>query len=196
MTLVFCEADLMEITNIKRILRCFEVMSSLKINCHKSTLSGVGVDKESLNDFANILNCEAKPLPIMYLGLPLGENPGVKSTWKLIADKIKSRLASWKRRYLSLGVRVTLIKSVFNSLPIYYFSLFKIPEGVAKEIYKIPSRFLWGGCDNTRKIHWVKWDKVTCSRDFKGLNIRKIRVTNECLLLKWWWSYGVEKEAL
>ena len=37
---------------------------------------------------------------------------------------------------------MTLIKSVLNSLPIYYLSLFKIPEGVAKEIDMIQSRLL------------------------------------------------------
>ena len=61
-----------EIVNIKRILRCFEVMSTLKINYQNSTVSGVGmgVDMDSLKTFASILKCEAKSLPIKYLGLP------------------------------------------------------------------------------------------------------------------------------
>ena len=29
-----------------------------------------------------------------------------------------------------------------------------------------------------------------------GLGIKDIRVTNECLLLKWWWRYALEDEAL
>ena len=54
-------------------------MSALKINYSKSILSGVGVDRNCGKNFAYILECEAKPLPIEYLGLPLGSNPGLKS---------------------------------------------------------------------------------------------------------------------
>ena len=38
--LIFCETDIEEVMNIKRILRYFETMSGLKINYHKSTVSG------------------------------------------------------------------------------------------------------------------------------------------------------------
>lgn len=39
-TIVFCEVDGIEVQNIKRILRCFEVISGLKINFHKSHVCG------------------------------------------------------------------------------------------------------------------------------------------------------------
>ena len=43
---MFCEADMGVIIHIKRILRCFEIIFGLKINYHKSTLSGVEVDMD------------------------------------------------------------------------------------------------------------------------------------------------------
>ena len=79
-----------------------------------------------------------------------------------------------------------MIKSVLSSLPIYYMSIFKIPEKVASEMDKIQARFLWGGCDEKRKMHLVIWDKATVSKEEGGLGIKKIRVMNECLLIKWW----------
>ncbi|CAL5427989.1 unnamed protein product [Camellia sinensis] len=45
-TLLFCEAEWAEIVNVKRILRCFEVISKLKINFHKSVVCGVGISEE------------------------------------------------------------------------------------------------------------------------------------------------------
>ena len=58
-TLIFSEANIEEIPNIKRTLRCLEAMSSLKINYHKSTVSGIGVDDVSTNQFATVLKCAA-----------------------------------------------------------------------------------------------------------------------------------------
>lgn len=44
-SILFCQADELEVVNIKRILRCFEIVSRLKINYHKSVVCGVGVRK-------------------------------------------------------------------------------------------------------------------------------------------------------
>lgn len=89
-----------------------------------------------------------------------------------------------------------LIKSVMSSLPIYYLSLFKIPVGVAKEIEKMQSPCLWGGLDLRRKVHLAKWDLVTKNKQVGGLGVRRIRIMNEYLLLKWWWRFGVENHSL
>lgn len=79
-TIIFCEADWYEVSTIKRILRCFELMSGLKINFHKSSVSGVGVADELVSDFAAKLHYLCKKLPLTYLGLPLGASPRKKST--------------------------------------------------------------------------------------------------------------------
>ena len=89
-----------------------------------------------------------------------------------------------------------MIKSFLSNLPIYYMSIFKILEGVAKELDSIQSKFLWGDTDQKRKIHLVNWKKVTLCKKNGGLGIKNIKVMNEALLLKWWWRFGKEKEAL
>ena len=146
--------------------------------------------------FANLLNCKVHKLPLKFLGLPLGANPGRKSMWKPVLHKIKVKLAGWKRKLLSFAGRLTLIKSVLSSLPTYYLSLFKMPEGVAKEIEKIQAAFLWGGNDLKRKVHLVKWVDITKLANQGGLGIRRIRDVNTCLLLKWWWKFGNQVNAL
>ena len=98
---------------------------------------GVGVEFEDINFFAEIMNCKSHKLPLKYLGLPLGASPRLKKTWKPVMDNFKMKLASWKRKLLSFGGRVTLIKSVLSSLTMYYLSLFRIPEGVAKQLERI-----------------------------------------------------------
>ncbi|KAL7195612.1 hypothetical protein ACSBR1_035778 [Camellia fascicularis] len=95
-------------------------------------------------------------LSFMYLGLPLGASPKRKSTWLPIINKFKSRRALWKRKLLSFGGRLTLIKAVLSSLPMYYLSLFKLPTSASKLLDKIQARFLWGGSELKKKLHLVK----------------------------------------
>ncbi|GFS31963.1 hypothetical protein Acr_00g0020140 [Actinidia rufa] len=195
-TILFCEVDVTEVTNIKRILRCFEVMSGMKVNFHKSGICGVGIENEILDRCAGILRCKKQRLPMKYLGLPLGVSPRRQAMWKLVIELIKKRLSSWKKRFLSFGGRLVLIKSVISSLPVYYMSLFKMPERVAKCIERIQATFLWGGDDANRKIHLISWDKIIRGKDRGGLDVRNIKIMNECLLCKWHWRFGAKYGAL
>lgn len=96
-SILLCEANVLEVRNLKRILRCFEILSGLKINYHKSVVSGAGVPVESMNEFVSVLNCKVKSLPIKCLGLPLGVNPSRKATWRPVLDKVRSKLVGWKK---------------------------------------------------------------------------------------------------
>ncbi|XP_028059460.1 uncharacterized protein LOC114263159 [Camellia sinensis] len=93
-TILFCEAEWGEVANIKRILRCFEIVSSLRINYNKSVVCGVGIPVELGQEFATSLNCHNQILPLKYLGLPLGASPSRRRTWQPVIDKCKLCLAS------------------------------------------------------------------------------------------------------
>jgi hypothetical protein len=99
------------------------VVSGLKINLSKSDLVLVRnvVDIEGLD---SILGCRVASLPMKYLGLPLGVSYKTTSIWNGIVEKMEHCLAGCKRRYWSMGGRLTLIKSTLSNLPPYYLSLF------------------------------------------------------------------------
>lgn len=170
-TIVFCNASLEEFLNVKRLLSFFEAVSGLKINFHKSVVSGQGLSQGELAVFANCLGCKTQALPMKYLGLPLGANPRKKATWRDVIDRFQRYLATWKRRQVSFGGRILLIKSVLSNLPIYYLSLFKMPVCVLNELVKIQSRFLWGGADLKKRLHLVSWNKVTRSKERGGVGV-------------------------
>ena len=67
---------------------------------------------------------------------------------------------------------------------------------MAKEIERMQSAFLWGGSDLRRKIHMVRWEVVSKNKKLGGLGLRRIKSFNQCLLLKWWWRFGVENKSL
>ena len=69
------------------------------------------------------LHCQVLSLPITYLRVPLGANPRKEETWALIIDKIKKRLSERKSKLLSRARQLILIKSIVNSLPLYYLAI-------------------------------------------------------------------------
>ena len=109
---------------------------------------------------------------------------------------MERRLAGWKCLYLFKGGRVTLIKSTLSNLTTYFLSLFPIPASVANQMERLQRNFLWGGFGDEPKIHLVKWATVHAPISSGGLEIRKIRLSNEALLGKWLWRFGIEKDAL
>ena len=97
---------------------------------------------------------------LTFLGLPLGAPHKDPSIWNMVIEKMESKLAGWKRMYLSKGGRLTLIKSTLSNIPTYYLSLFQIPVRVAKRIEKTQRDFLWGGVGDEFKFHLVNWSKL------------------------------------
>ncbi|KAJ9557995.1 hypothetical protein OSB04_012609 [Centaurea solstitialis] len=119
--------------NVLKVLECFYKLSGLKINVAKSKLFGVGVPEELVTRWARSAGCGFGKLPFLYLGLSVGASMKRLDHWKPVMDKIKKRLDTWKSRFVSSGGRLTLVKSVLGSLPLYYFSLFRAPRGVLNE---------------------------------------------------------------
>lgn len=112
-------------------------------------------------------------------------------------DVFRSKLLIWKVKHLSMGSRLTLIKSVLSSIPIYSLLVRLLPVTVRNSLRGIMSRFLWGkGSKERRKMHLVDWDTVThpCSKD--NLGIPNLEVMNLVLLVKWIYRYGNEGDML
>jgi len=141
-TLFMCEANIQNAWVIKTILRSFELASRLRVNFFKTKIGGVGMEATLVKDFSNILNFKHMKIPFMYLGMLIGGNPTKNQFWKLMVNKVRSRLSSWKGKLISMARQVYLIKSVIFALPLYYISFFKMPTSVIKELIKIQRNFL------------------------------------------------------
>ncbi|GJX81477.1 RNA-directed DNA polymerase, eukaryota, reverse transcriptase zinc-binding domain protein [Tanacetum coccineum] len=173
--------------NIIRVLHVFYLASGLKINIQKSNIYGIGVNEEEVYNMASNTGCTAGNIPFNYLGLPIGSNMKSTASWKVLVDRFRSRLSTWKANILSIGGRLTLIKSVLGSLGIYYLSIFRAPELVLNDLERIRSNFFWGGNQDDKKMAWVKWPIILNSFDKGGLNIGSLKAFNLALLQKWRW---------
>lgn len=103
---------------IKAMLQLFELVSSLKINCHKSLIVGINVPQSWLEEAASVLHCRFGALPFKYLGLPIGGDPRREGFWKPVLDTTRSKLLGWNHKHLSIGGRIVLLKFFMYSLPV------------------------------------------------------------------------------
>jgi hypothetical protein len=95
-----------------------------------------------VEDLASILGYSVVSLPIKYLGLPLSAKYKDSNICTSIIEKMETRLAGWKRLYLSKGGRLTFINITLSNLPTSFLSLFRILMGVANRLEKFQRDFL------------------------------------------------------
>jgi hypothetical protein len=178
------------------LLRSFELVYGLKINFVKSKLYGINVEDRLLSAGAAFLSCRAESIPFKFLGLPAGINPRRLVMWESVVDTMAKRLNSWSGCLLSYGGRLTLINSVLASLPLYFFSFYKAPVGVIKQLNRIQRNFIWGGGTEDKRLCWVKWDQICRPKDEGGLGVKNLETFNRSLLSKWKWRFIQEGEAI
>ncbi|GKV49628.1 hypothetical protein SLEP1_g56369 [Rubroshorea leprosula] len=195
-TVFLGNADSENIFAVKTILRCFELMSGLRINFCKSSVVGFNVSERWIRGVASVLHCGVGETSFMYLGLPVGRKIRCTKMWEPVLKKFRAKLAIWKSNSLSSGGRITLLNSVLSAIPIFYMSLFLMPNCVASELISIQRAFLWGGVELKKRIPWVKWEHICFSKRQGGLGVIDLCRKNWALLGKWWFRLGDGVEGL
>nr|GEW44012.1 RNA-directed DNA polymerase, eukaryota [Tanacetum cinerariifolium] len=123
------------------------------LDCHLPREWEIARDAE-LNPFkaADSIGCSILNNQFRYLGVMVGDNMSRVKAWDDIILKIKSSLSKWKVKTLSIGGRLTLLKSFLGASPIYAMSIFTVPRGVLKALESIRNRFFNGADQSDHKI--------------------------------------------
>ncbi|GJY61398.1 hypothetical protein Tco_0462055 [Tanacetum coccineum] len=111
-------------------------------------------------------------------------------------DEVSSRLSKWKLKLLSIDGRLTLLKSVLTSIPLYHMSIFKVPIGVLNHLESIHQNFFYGVDGSDRKLAWIGWNMVLTSKKNGGLGVSSIFSHNRALLFKWVWRFLTDGSPL
>nr|GEW46265.1 RNA-directed DNA polymerase, eukaryota, reverse transcriptase zinc-binding domain protein [Tanacetum cinerariifolium] len=184
------------IDTIIRVLECFHKAYGLRINLSKSKLLGISVSNAQLEQAANKIGCATLEVPFLYLGSKVGCLMSRSQSWNEIVNSISARLSTWKMKTLSIGGRLTLLKSVLGSLPVYHMSLFKVPQKVLHVMEAIRRNFFNGIDHKGKKQAWISWNKVLASKDNGGLGISSFFALNRALLFKWVWRFWSHPKSL
>nr|GEZ76253.1 RNA-directed DNA polymerase, eukaryota [Tanacetum cinerariifolium] len=151
--------------NLLCMLRCFYLISGLKINVNKCSIFGVGKTDGEVSNLAFSLGCGVAKAPFKYLGVLVGGNMNRCSNWEVVTNKFWYSLSLWKTRLLSVGGRLSLIKSVLSSLHIYYMSIYTMPVSIQKKLESLRRNFFIAGDTDDRNMSWVRWKKCLTSKD-------------------------------
>lgn len=183
-TVIMVDGSDKSIINLKLILYCFEWLTGLKINFHKSGVFVFGVPQAEKERMANMLNCVLGELPLKYLGIPISNNHLGMRGFSPICQKMLKRLDPWRGKHLTSGGRQILTNTCLSSIPLYCMGFYWLQDGVHKKMDGIRAKFLWQGTEDKFKYHMAKWEMVSRPKDLGGLGIINTRMMNECLLVK------------
>jgi hypothetical protein len=170
--------------NFSEILQGFCSISGALINKRKSAVYGWNADQQTIQRISQYLGFSgyASWEKIKYLGLPLTLGPNKSSLWTETISKFNAKITAWGGQWLSNAGKLTLIKSILSSLPIYQASFLLAPKAIMSQITKMIRDFLWrGGKGNHKKYHLVNWDTVKCPHSDGGLQVRDPELANLAL---------------
>nr|GEU68641.1 RNA-directed DNA polymerase, eukaryota [Tanacetum cinerariifolium] len=105
---------------------------------------GISVSSNVVADAPSLIGYSILTAPFNYLGMQVGSNMSRITSWDDVISKVSSRLSKWKLKLLSIDGRLSLLKSVLTSIPLYHMSIFKVPIGVLNHLESIRRNFFYG----------------------------------------------------
>jgi hypothetical protein len=91
-TLLFLDHDKQGACHLKWVMVCFEQLSSMRINYHKSDMTPINLDEEEAQKFANIFCCKTGSFPFNYLGVHLHYEKLKREDIQPIVDQVMGRI--------------------------------------------------------------------------------------------------------
>lgn len=74
-----------------------------------------------------------------------------KSDFEYLMDKVNKRLLGWRAKFLSFADKITLLKSVVQTMPIFLLMGCKLPKMVLGHTEKLIRGFLWDDKNGKKK---------------------------------------------
>ena len=177
-----------------KVLETYASVSGQKVNHQKScSLSHGKFPRMRKRIVGEITRFQSREFPVKYLGCPLYIGRRKNCYFSEICDSIVGRVLSWKRRLLSHGGKLVLLRSVLSSIPIHLFAASTPPKSIFGMLEKIFAIFLWGSSEGGPQFHWIKRDRLCKSYDRGGVGLRSLRHVFEAFSMKLWWHFRLRQ---
>jgi hypothetical protein len=140
-TIIMIQPDARGIANLKFLLPCFENMSGLRINFHKSEVMVLGSTDQEQEAIANMLNCKLGSFPFTYMGLPISDMAIPAVDWGPLTLRVGRRVDHWMGKFMSSAARLTLINACLSNLPLHVLGVYLLGKGIHSVLRKHQARF-------------------------------------------------------
>ncbi|GKD42242.1 RNA-directed DNA polymerase, eukaryota [Tanacetum coccineum] len=154
---------------------------------------GIGIPQEEVNSAASLIGCTTLSTPFNYLSVKVGAPSSRSSSWEEVLSKISYHLSKWKLKALSIGGRVTLLKSVLSFMPLYHMSIYKVLMGILNRMESLAMYRVHGSLDNPGTLsRHSPWPDII--KEARSLSVKDVWLTNRPLKLSFPWLYALECE--
>lgn len=144
-SLIFGKASQGEVETVKNIINLYSGASGQMVNFDKSEMTfSKSFPLETQIALGDICGVKIVCKHVVYLGLPASVGHSKKEIFRSIEERVAKKLKSWKVTYLSQAGKLTLIKSVAQSIPSYVMSCFLLPKATIHRLDQIIANF-WRG---------------------------------------------------
>lgn len=185
-SLIFLEANPKCCLNFMEVAKAFSEATGLSINAHKSSaFFSANSSSQLKGEILGVLGMKEMDPATQYLGLPAFWGSSKKEAMGFIKDKIMSKVRGWANKQLNQAGKEVLIKSVLQTIPMYAFMVFKVPNTLCSTLNSVISKFWWENGDNGGKIHWGS--KLSNPKGMGGMGFKDFASFNLALLAKQFW---------
>ncbi|XP_020683953.1 uncharacterized protein LOC110100685 [Dendrobium catenatum] len=131
-----------------------------------------------------------------YLGTKVALRRLKISYFQLIVEKALNMLNVWGGKLISLAGKITLVKSVLLSYPIFHTALSLVPKKILYEVEKACRDFIWSKSECKKGMHYVSWEMMCKPKKLGGLGISSCSAKAGPLRVKLSLRYCQEKNSL
>jgi hypothetical protein len=128
-TMILVQNNNLAIANLKFLLICFELLSGMKINYHKSEVIVMGAPKEEHARVANLLNRQQGEFPFKYLGFTMSDKKLTIADNEPLVQVIGNIHEPWQGKFMSSAARLILTNVCLSSMPLHTMGLFLLANG-------------------------------------------------------------------
>ncbi|GMJ14222.1 hypothetical protein HRI_005091400 [Hibiscus trionum] len=173
---------------LKHILTRFGSISGQRVNYEKSLLFfSLNVPTSITSAIGLILGVRVATNPERYLGLPTMVGRNKTEAFSYYMDRVTSKSSSYSTKFLSMGGKATLIRSVLQSIPVYAMNCFLLPSSLCHGLEQAMAKFWWKNAGTGKGIHWTTWNNLAQSKHDGGMGFRNLSQFNVALLAKQCW---------
>jgi hypothetical protein len=117
--MIFCTGLKSNIRELLHIFHKYSAVSGQIVNNAKSRFFTGNMYVARKNMIDCLLGFNVGVVPFLYLGCPIFQGKPKVAHFRMITDKIKNKLATWKGNILSIMGRVQLVKSIIHGMFIF-----------------------------------------------------------------------------
>lgn len=84
--------------------------------------------------------------------------------FSFLRDRVAQKLQGWRNKPISKTGKITLLKTVAQSIPNFWLNLFLLPTEISNGIQRQMNGFWWSSGITNKGIQWKSWEKMCTTK--------------------------------